>query len=292
MYNTRCRSLKASNNVLECKVVLVVTAASGTAGAKVPPDFRHQLAESLRPVRSVEAGRAGRARRLTDQLVQLRLEQTDKDDEQRQTEPHLEFGQSVLTDDDKCLLLPAVAVDVSGVDVEPEGVNMNATVLVGPHEGIAGDVLHLHQGVHHGELVCDTELLVDVHIGRELCLLIQFVEEERLPEVRLLYPEELVHTAGSVCVDPAPQRGELCGVDGVWVRVEIVEKVDGLAVGVAADDDVFHVVEDAGQLEHRGLRGHTLGGHQGTAMVRSFIFILFKYFGRGDVERTSYAYSV
>ena len=78
MYNTRCRSLKASNNVLECKVVLVVTAASGTAGAKVPPDFRHQLAESLRPVRSVEAGRAGRARRLTDQLVQLRLDRQIK----------------------------------------------------------------------------------------------------------------------------------------------------------------------------------------------------------------------
>ena len=96
----------------------------------------------------------------------------------------------------------------------------------------------------------------------------------------LLYPEELVHAPGPVSVDPAPERRELGRIDRVRISVEIIEEIDSLAVRVTTDHDVLDIVEDAGQLEHRGLRGHTLGGHQGTAMVRSFIFILLKYFGQ------------
>ena len=58
---------------------------------------------------------------------------------------------------------------------------------------------------------------------------------------------------------PLLQRGE--GVPphtGLGVRVEVVQEVDSLAVGVTTDDDVLHAVVDAGQLEHGGFCGHTL----------------------------------
>ena len=83
----------------------------------------------------------------------------------------------------------------------------------------------------------------------------------------LFYPEELRHTAGTVGVNPTSQRGEISGIDSVGVGVEIVEEVDGLAVGVTTDDDVLHVVEDAGQLEHGRLRGHTVGRDQRAATM-------------------------
>ena len=62
---------------------------------------------------------------------------------------------------------------------------MNPPVLVRPHEGVAGDVLHLKQSVHHGEFVSDAELLINVNVGRELGILVELVEKQRFPEVSL-----------------------------------------------------------------------------------------------------------
>ena len=90
---------------------------------------------------------------------------------------HLELRQSVLVDNHKCLFVPAEAVNISGVDIKPESVDVNATVLVGSHEGIAGDILHLQQSVHHGQFVSDAELLVNINVGRELGVLVQLVEQ-------------------------------------------------------------------------------------------------------------------
>ena len=86
----------------------------------------------------------------------------------------------------------------------------------------------------------------------------------------LLYPEELSHTASPVGVNPTSQRGELSGIDSVGVCVEVVEEVDSLAVRVATDDDMLHVVEDAGQLEHGRLCGHTVGRDQGAGEGKYF----------------------
>ena len=86
------------------------------------------------------------------------------------------------------MFLSAVAVNVPSVDIKPEGVDVNPTVLVRPHEGIAGDILHLKQSVHHGQFVSDAELLVNINVGRELGVLVQLVEQKRLPEVSLQYP--------------------------------------------------------------------------------------------------------
>ena len=88
--------------------------------------------------------------------------------------------------------------------------------------------------------------------------------------LHLFYPEELSHAAGPVGVNPTSQRREFSGFDSVGVGVEIVEEVDSLAVGVAADDDVLHVVEDTGQLEHGRLCRHTVGRHQGAGMMNYF----------------------
>ena len=76
-------------------------------------------------------------------------------------------------------------MDLTSVDIEPEGVDVNPAILMRPHEGIAGDVLHLEQGIDHGQLVGDTELLVNINVGRELGVLVQLVEKQRLPEVSL-----------------------------------------------------------------------------------------------------------
>ena len=62
---------------------------------------------------------------------------------------------------------------------------MNPTVFVRPHKGIAGDVLHLEESVHHGEFVRDAELLVNINVGGELGILVELVEKQRLPEVSL-----------------------------------------------------------------------------------------------------------
>ena len=83
-------------------------------------------------------------------------------------------------------------------------------------------------------------------------------------------------------VNPTSQRGEISGIDSVGVGVEIVEKVDSLAVRVATDDDMLHVVEDTGQLEHGGLRGHAVGRDQGTAMMNYRVnFVRLENFGTG-----------
>ena len=76
-------------------------------------------------------------------------------------------------------------MNIPSVDVKPEGVDVNPAILMRPHEGIAGDVLHLEQGIHHGQLVGDAELLVNINVGRELGVLVQLVEKQRLPEVSL-----------------------------------------------------------------------------------------------------------
>ena len=83
-------------------------------------------------------------------------------------------------------------------------------------------------------------------------------------------------------VNPTSQRGEISGIDSVGVGVEIVEEVDSLAVRVATDDDMLHVVEDTGQLEHGGLRGYTVGRNQGTAMMNYRVnFVRLENFGTG-----------
>ena len=90
---------------------------------------------------------------------------------------HLEFRQSVLTDNDECLFFPAVAVNVTSIDVKPEGVDVNPAILMRPHEGIAGDILHLEESVHHGQFVSDTELLVNINVGGELGVLVELVKK-------------------------------------------------------------------------------------------------------------------
>ena len=75
------------------------------------------------------------------------------------------------------MLLSAVAVNIARVDIKPEGVDMDPTVLVRPHEGIAGDVLHLEQSVDHGQLVGDAELLVNINVGGELGVLVELVKK-------------------------------------------------------------------------------------------------------------------
>ena len=102
-----------------------------------------------------------------------------------ESQTHLEFRQSVLTDNDECLFFPAVAVNITSVDVKPEGVDVNPAILMRPHEGIAGDVLHLEQGVDHGQLVGDAELLVNINVGRILCLSVEIAQIKWLPEVGL-----------------------------------------------------------------------------------------------------------
>ena len=110
--------------------------------------------------------------------------------EKNQTRPstlehYLEFRQRVLIDNHESLLLSAEAMDLTSVDIEPEGVDVNPAVLVRSHEGIAGDVLHLEQGIHHGQLVGDAEFFIDINVGRELGVLVKLVEKQRLPEVSL-----------------------------------------------------------------------------------------------------------
>ena len=83
------------------------------------------------------------------------------------------------------MLLSAVAVNIARVDIKPEGVDVDPAVLMRPHEGIAGDILHLKESVHHGQFVSDTELLVNINVGGELGVLVELVEKQRLPEVSL-----------------------------------------------------------------------------------------------------------
>ena len=100
-------------------------------------------------------------------------------------EHHLEFRQSFLIDNHECLLLSAEAVNLSRVDIKPEGVDVNPTILMRPHEGIAGDILHLKQSVHHGQFVGDAEFLININVGRVLRLCVEFAQMKWLPEVSL-----------------------------------------------------------------------------------------------------------
>ena len=157
-----------------------VRAVSRTPRAEMSPDPRHQVSQSLRSARRLQV-RIRRSSCLTHQLVQFSLRggnyQISSLAGLSVSNVHLELRQSVLTDNHECLFVPAEAVNISGVDIKPESVDVNATVLVGPHEGIAGDILHLKESVHHGQFVSDAELLVDINVGRELGVLVQLVEQ-------------------------------------------------------------------------------------------------------------------
>ena len=83
------------------------------------------------------------------------------------------------------MLLSAVAVNIARVDIKPEGVDVDPAVLVRPHEGIAGDILHLEESVHHGQFVSDTELLVNINVGWILRVCVEFAQMKGLPEVSL-----------------------------------------------------------------------------------------------------------
>ena len=74
-------------------------------------------------------------------------------------------------------------VNFSGVNVEPEGMDMNLTSSSCSHEPVALHVLHLQQGVDHGQLVRQVELLVHVNVGLELFNLVQSVQKQRFPKL-------------------------------------------------------------------------------------------------------------
>ena len=121
---------------------------------------------------------------------------------------HLQLWQSLVIDHHECVLLAAEDVDVPGVDVEPEGVDVDPAALVRPHEVVTGHVLHLQQGVDHGQLVRHAELLVHVDVGRELGVLVELVEQQRPPELGSLQAEEFSDGSVAVRGHPGAQRGE------------------------------------------------------------------------------------
>ena len=94
---------------------------------------------------------------------------------------YLKVCHGVIIDYYKCLFLPAENVDFSSVDVKPESVNIDVPRV--PDHLVAGDVLHLKQGVDHGQLVGDRELLVHVHIGIEHGGPVELVDEQWLTEL-------------------------------------------------------------------------------------------------------------
>ena len=81
----------------------------------------------------------------------------------------------------KCFCLPAEDVDFSRVDVKPECMDVDLASL--SYHLVAGHILHLQQSVDHGQLVRHGELLVHVNIGFELGVLVEFVEQQRLPKL-------------------------------------------------------------------------------------------------------------
>ena len=121
---------------------------------------------------------------------------------------HLQLWQCLVIDDHECVFLAAEDVDVPGVNVEPEGVDVDPAALVRPHEVVARDVLHLQQGVDHGQLVRHAELLVHVDVCRELGVLVEFVEQQRPPELGSLQAEEFSDGSVAVRGHPGAQRGE------------------------------------------------------------------------------------
>lgn len=155
-------------------------------------------------------------------------------------------------------------MNVSSVDVEPECVNMDSSSFMRSHELIARHVLHLEKGVYHGQFVRYTELLIHIDIGGELGGFVEFVEQQWLTELRRLQSKKLSDGPVAVSSDPGAEGGELRGRDIGGVGVDVIQHVHGLAVAVAADDDVFDIVEDTGELKHRGLCGHAVNRHQGA----------------------------
>ena len=121
---------------------------------------------------------------------------------------YFKFRKSFVIDNDKSILLATKDVDVSSVDVEPEGVDVDSSSLVRSHELVTGYVLHLQQGVDHGQLVRHAELLVHVDVCRELGVLVEFVEQQRPPELGSLQAEEFSDGSVAVRGHPGAQGGE------------------------------------------------------------------------------------
>ena len=79
-----------------------------------------------------------------------------------------------------------------------------------------------------------------------------------------LQSEKLSDRSIAVSRDPGAEGGELLGRDICGVGVNVVQHVHGLAVAVAANDDVLDVIKDTGKLKHRRLCGHAVNRHEGT----------------------------
>ena len=141
---------------------------------------------------------------------------------------------------------------------------MDSPSLMRSHKLIARHILHLEQGVNHGQFVRHTELLINIDIGGELGSFIEFVEEQWLTELSRLQSEKLSDRSIAVSSDPGAEGGELRGRDICGIGVDVVQHVHGLAVAVAANDDVLDVVKDTGKLKHRRLCGHAVYRHEGT----------------------------
>lgn len=90
----------------------------------------------------------------------------------------------LLADLDERLRGSTKVVDLAGVDVEPEGVDVQLeplqTLL---QEAVTGDVLQLLQRVDLREFVLDGELVLRVDVSRELPQRRFALEEQRLREV-------------------------------------------------------------------------------------------------------------
>jgi hypothetical protein len=142
-------------------------------------------------------------------------------------------------------------------------------------EPVTGDVLQLLQSVDLRQLVLQREPILGVYVRNELSQRSLRLEDQGLPEVGHLQLLELLQAGQGVRAEPRPQRrdpaivlgktGLVAGLgrDATYLRgelavLQLVQEIDGLAVAVAADDDVADVVDHAAQLQGRGLVGGQL----------------------------------
>ena len=58
--------------------------------------------------------------------------------------------------------------------------------------------------------------------------------------------------------DPSSKRREGGGFNISMVSVDVIEHVDGFTIRVAADDDVFDVVDDTGKLKNCRLSSNSV----------------------------------
>jgi hypothetical protein len=142
-------------------------------------------------------------------------------------------------------------------------------------EPVTGDVLQLLQSVDLRQLVLQREPILGVYVRNEFSQRSLRLEDQGLPEVGHLQLLELLQAGQGVRAEPRPQRrdpaivlgktGLVAGLgrDATYLRgelavLQLVQEIDGLAVAVAADDDVADVVDHAAQLQGRGLVGGQL----------------------------------